>query len=543
MKLTGKHVSVYGYLTEAVRRENQQFQIPELNSGFEPVYWYRNHDITRICQDGYGDYADWNRDCADEYGDDADRHEEGQLPLTYVVKVETEGSYRVQVTLYAEQDIENAMIFLGRRRLAWRGRIEGKRSWTGTFAANICPIIPRTYTEPMEDLTLDVTVIGAGLHLAEIKAEPFYGRTLYIAGDSTVADQSADYPYLPGGSYCGWGQMLSAYLPSEVAVSNHAHSGLTTESFRSEGHYQILFDRIQAEDICLFQFGHNDQKLLHLMAEGGYRENLIRYIQEIRGKGAYPVLVTPLARNSWRGNDGTYNDLLEPYAQACIHLGEKLHVPVIRLHEKSMSLIKAYGCERAKRFFYPSDYTHSNDYGALRFAWFVYEELLRVKVLGELPEQDAFAWEPPERLPQRTIPEKYAGAEDLNAERLFEDLERPEAYLTRAEALELVITAMHFFPTNVYNDMFTDVIGHERYAGMVECAWQNGLLTKAMMEEREFHPLELITGGEFADVLTNGYHSRQTTEQELPVIFPEDFSADAYIQRGAATKLCRQLHI
>lgn len=34
--------------------------------------------------------------------------------------------------------------------------------------------------------------------------------TLYIAGDSTVTDQSAEYPYAAGTSYAGWGQMLPA---------------------------------------------------------------------------------------------------------------------------------------------------------------------------------------------------------------------------------------------------------------------------------------------------------------------------------------------
>ena len=46
------------------------------------------------------------------------------------------------------------------------------------------------------------------------------------------------------------------------------------------------------------------------------------------------------------------------------------------------------------------------------------------------------------------------------AEVLFNDLERPEDMLTRAEALPMMIQALKFFPTNVYNDMFDDVIGH-----------------------------------------------------------------------------------
>ena len=51
-----------------------------------------------------------------------------------------------------------------------------------------------------------------------------------------------------------------------------------------------------------------------LKAEEGYRANLLRYIRECRERGAFPILVTPLARNTWKGNDGSYNDLLEEYA-------------------------------------------------------------------------------------------------------------------------------------------------------------------------------------------------------------------------------------
>lgn len=530
VRLVGQSVSAYRFLTEAARRAEPRLRIPELNSGFEPVYWCGGQDITLIRQDQHGCYVEWEGD--------------GQIPLTYMLPVASEGNYKVQLCLYAEREIENAMIFLGRRRLAWRGRLKEGEQWTGSFVTNICPIIPRTYTELMKDLTLDVTIIGTGLHLTEITAEAFAGRTLYIAGDSTVTDQSADYPYLPGSSYCGWGQMLSAYLPSEMTVSNHAHSGLTTESFRSEGHYQILLDRIKKDDFCLFQFGHNDQKLMHLMAEEGYRRNLLRYIAEIRDRGAIPILVTPLARNSWKGNDGSYNDLLKPYAQACIRIGQEQRVPVIELHQRSMELIMTCGCEQAKRYFYPSDYTHSNDYGALRFAGFVYEGLVKEGLLGgTVGIQDCFCWEPPERILRPTIPEKYQGVENPDTEKLFEGLERPNDYLTRAEALELVITAMHFFPTNVYNDMFTDVIGHERYAGIVECAWQNGLIPDGMVRDHKIHPLKDILGGEFMELLRNGYLSRKAGEEDIKGILPAGFEPNDRLRRGTAADMCRKLQI
>lgn len=526
----------YGFLTEENRRQEKRLQIPELNSGFDTVYWYRAQNITQIRADEHGCYLDWSG--------------EGELPLTFAADVPEEGNYAVRIVLYSEAEETEAALYLGRRRLAWRGTLKregmegfqkdgavrylGEHRWEGRFVTNICPIIPRTYTEPMEDLTLDVTVLGRGIHLVEAEFAPWEGKTLYIAGDSTVTDQSADYPYLPGRSYCGWGQMLSAYLGEQMAVSNHSHSGLTTESFRSEGHYQLLSDRIRPGDVCLIQFGHNDQKLMHLKAEGGYRENLIRYIEEIRQKGAEPMLVTPLARNSWRGDDGTYNDLLEPYANACIRLSKEYGAPLLDLHKKSMEFVKACGRERAMRYFYPSDYTHSNDYGAYLFAGFVYEQMPGAAV------RETEDWTPPEVLPQLTIPREYMDMEDPAREHLFEDLERPEEELTRVEALEMVIATMHFFPTNVYNDMFEDVIGHERYAGIVECAWQNGLIPKEMIVGRRFLPQNKITGEEFLAVLRNGYKSRKTWTAEQETALPEGFLAKGYLKRSVAAEMCRR---
>lgn len=530
-----------GFLTEQNRRCSTKLQIPELNSGFDMIYWYHGCDITKLRSDEDGIYTEWDG--------------EGMIPLTFVADVPKEGNYQVRIKLSTKQTNVETMIFLGRRKLAWRGTLKknesnaeegmhwlGANDWEGTFVTNICPIIPRTYTQEMEDLTLDVTILGKGVRLAEIEILPWKGKTLYIAGDSTVTDQGADYPYLPGNSYCGWGQMLSAFLGEQMAVSNHSHSGLTTESFRSEGHYRILLERISAGDICLFQFGHNDQKLMHLMAEGGYKENLIRYIDEIREKGAIPVIVTPLARNSWRGDDGAYNDLLENYAAVCGETAVEKDVQWIDLHRLSMDFILREGRESAKRYFYPADYTHSNDYGAYLFAGYIYAEMKRSGLLDRMnpgsQRAEPETWIPPEVIRKLTIPEAYQSVKNPNQEKLFENLERPEDDLNRVEALELVIASMHFFPTNVYNDMFEDVIGHETYAGVVECAWQNGLIPPDMIEEHKFFPQKKVTGREFLQILKQGYQSRNNWTDELEKSLLEQIASEDYLKRDTAAKIC-----
>ena len=147
------------------------------------------------------------------------------------------------------------------------------------------------------------------------------------------------------------------------------------------------------------------------------------------------------------------------------------------------------------------------------------------------------------------------------AEELFADLERPEDPLKRAEALPMMIQALKFFPTNVYNDMFDDVIGHEWYAGAVECAWQNGLIPPEMAEERKFLPEKEITLAEFLTMLMNGFRGRmQTKETDWPEaeqapgftrravresaalgLIDENADLNGPVKRGEAAEIIREL--
>ena len=38
----------WGFVTEKIRREQELLRLPELNSGFEPVWWYQDEDITQL---------------------------------------------------------------------------------------------------------------------------------------------------------------------------------------------------------------------------------------------------------------------------------------------------------------------------------------------------------------------------------------------------------------------------------------------------------------------------------------------------------------
>lgn len=391
--------SGYGFITEENRSEQELLQIPEITSGFIPVKMLTVRPI----------------------------------PTIFRADVPAQGNYIVK--LEAENDGNEALIFLERRRLSYIGNFKGKKKFT--FAVNVCDVIPRDHTEVFEDKSLDIAWIGSGIKVTYVEIVNTSIPTIYIAGDSTVTDQPADYPYSPGTSYSGWGQMLSAFVNDGAAVSNHSHSGLTTETFRNEGHYTIVEKYIKPGDFLLMQFGHNDQKLAHLKEDTGYRENFKRYVAEARSKGAYPVIVTSLARNTWFNSGESYNDLLEAYAKECFRLGEELSVPVVDLHGFSMNLIKENGLEESKKFFYPGDLTHTNDYGAYLMASYVATELEKIGKADKTGAYGIFADIIRKDCPRWEINKELLIKPVLKAD---EELVADEPYTLKMDRLEEIIT-------------------------------------------------------------------------------------------------------
>lgn len=512
----------YGFVTEANRAQNEELKIPELNTGFDVPHWYRGFHITSLKQDENGCYIDTVA-AAEQY----DFSEERLLPICFKTDVERDGNYEVKLRLFGCGEV---LVFAGPRRLVYHNTLGNQeknepKEAECCFIVNVCDIIPRGRVNLSERRSLDIAVLGKNVHLMSISYHQTGCPTIYIAGDSTVTDQSAEYPYAPETSYCGWGQMLSAYTTNRVAVSNHAHSGLTTESFRSEGHYAIVQSSIKPGDYFFIQFAHNDQKLSHLMAEGGYRERVCTYIEEIRRQGAYPIIVTPLARNTWKATEGVYNDLLGEYAKVCKKIGQEYHVPVVDLHQRSMEEIMRLGVTCARKYFYPKDYTHTNDYGAYLMAGYVAEELQKIlpaysqsgyQRLLEVLCRPFGSWQAKDGVPVAPeAPLGYAEQKGSDMEHTAgTELERPEDPLTRVEALDFIIKATRLFPTNVFNDEFHDVVGHEWYAGTVECAYQNGIIPEWMVPNQKLEPDKTVTLEEFICLMMNGYSCRKPYRED-----------------------------
>lgn len=297
--------------------------------------------------------------------------------LQAVLTVPRAGQYLVTLVISPEQEMWNVRVFArGRRLYAAAPSLAAGGTYRFPMYVEVCNVIPHGESEIKADRTIDISVVADRPCINDIEVKETVCPVIHLAGDSTVTDQIVERPCEPETSYAGWGQMLPYYLAGGIAVANHAYSGLSTETFRQKGYYSIVEGCRKAGDYMFLQFGHNDQKQRHLRAREGYRDNLLRYIEESWAAGIYPVLVTPLARNTWR--NGGYNDLLEENAAACIEIGAEQQVPVLDLHARSMEYIISKGCDGAKPLFVPGDYTHTNICGAQIVAGMVAAEIKRV---------------------------------------------------------------------------------------------------------------------------------------------------------------------
>lgn len=249
-----------------------------------------------------------------------------------------------------------------------------------SFTASICD--RHFYGFEYENVTtLTVSVMGDA-KITSATAVPSNRPVIYIAGDSTVTDQEAEYPYNPHSTYCGWGQMLPVFLKPGIAVSNHAQSGLSTATYLESNH-QVPEKHIKPGDYFFIQFGHNDQKVAELNAFGGYYDNLCRLIDFAYSHNAQPVVCTPVNRILFMP-DKTLMPLLDEYAKAARTAAEKNGVPIIDLHRRTTEFYTELGDCDSWAYFWDDgktrDYTHTNDFGGNLAARFVAQGILKENI-------------------------------------------------------------------------------------------------------------------------------------------------------------------
>ncbi|QDU97723.1 rhamnogalacturonan acetylesterase [Lignipirellula cremea] len=214
--------------------------------------------------------------------------------------------------------------------------------------------------------------------------------TIWLIGDSTVASYPAERDPV-----AGWGQLLGEYCKEGVVIQNKAVSGTTSRSFVSRKFWEKVLPQIKEGDYVFIQFGHNDhykERGEHLVSADDFKTNLAGYVAEIRGKGATPVLVTPMCRRIFDANNKIKKQFAN-YPEKVIELGREEKVAVIDLEEISFQELGKLTVEETKDVFlylpagkYPAfpdgkkDGVHFQTHGARLLAGWVVEDAKKQKL-------------------------------------------------------------------------------------------------------------------------------------------------------------------
>ena len=200
-------------------------------------------------------------------------------------------------------------------------------------------------------------------------------NAIYYIGDSTVQFNKIDtYPQT------GMSQVLSLFTAEGVTVHPHGKNGRSTKSFLEEGRFEPVRQSLSKGDFLLIQFGHNDEKIQdpsrYTQPFGEYQENLRYFIGEARKKGAYPVLITPIARRLFDEKGAFRPGSHGEYPEAMRQLGKQEQVPVADLTALTESYLAELGDEASKPLFvWPVDNTHLKPEGAVKMVSFLCEQL------------------------------------------------------------------------------------------------------------------------------------------------------------------------
>lgn len=235
--------------------------------------------------------------------------------------------------------------------------------------------------------------------------------TIFTIGDSTMAnkDISGDKQER------GWGMMLQNFFSDDIVVDNHAMNGRSSKSFIDEGRWQTVLDRIKPGDYVFIQFGHNDEKpdvKRHTDPGSTFDDNLRRFVNEARAKGAHPVLFNSVVRRSFAESKTAVTDddlranssknaiegdtLIDTHGAYLIsprRVAAEMNVPFIDANKITHDLEQGLGREGSKSLhmiFAPGetpslpkgrqDNTHYNIHGAAKVA-----SLLADAVVKEVP--------------------------------------------------------------------------------------------------------------------------------------------------------------
>ena len=214
--------------------------------------------------------------------------------------------------------------------------------------------------------------------------------TLWLIGDSTVQNGTKGQQ--------GWGTALPALFNTDaIKIVNRARGGRSSRTFFTEGLWDTILKDLKAGDFVLMQFGHNDggstytggrgrssikgtgEETKEVTHEDGKTETvhsygwyLRRYVTDAKGKGATPILCSPIPRNRW-GTPGKV-DRSSDYGTWTREIAAAEKVPFVNLNERIADKYDVMGQEKVVPLFF-GDWTHTSPEGAQLNAQTVVEGL------------------------------------------------------------------------------------------------------------------------------------------------------------------------
>lgn len=243
----------------------------------------------------------------------------------------------------------------------------------------------------VRDLTADSIDIANQVRPVPGSSRRGNNPVLFLVGNSTMRTGT-----LGNGNNGQWGWGFYAheyYDENKITVENHALGGTSPRTFYTML-WQPVLEAVKKGDYVFLELGHNDNGPIDsIRARSSYRPDgklevkedsisiynkvtrkqetvytfggyMRRFINEIRAKGATPILFTLTPRNDYEAdNPKRIQRKLSDFTPAIFAIGKETNTPVIDLNDISATKLEQYGPWKANYHFY-LDKIHSSAYGA-----------------------------------------------------------------------------------------------------------------------------------------------------------------------------------
>ena len=239
--------------------------------------------------------------------------------------------------------------------------------------------------KPLQEMMTGVEPVAYGQSREEGKP------MVFITGDSTVKNTDKDEDGM-----WGWGSQAGLIFdPAKIVWENVAMAGRSARKYLNEGRWEKVYNALRPGDFVLIQFGHNDICSITNEKERGVipctadtchvyqmekdgRYELVysfgwylrKFIDDVREKGATPILLSLTPRNEWpegrieRRNDDYGRWYREVVEMTGVEFVDVHNISADFLDKKFASKDEAKSKVRASKYFC-RDHTHTSKLGAL----------------------------------------------------------------------------------------------------------------------------------------------------------------------------------